>query len=202
MANNNKTTTLRKLKLQVQMSIDGYIAGSNGEMDWLVWNWDDKLKEYVNELTESVDSILLGRKMTEGFISYWSDVMTKPDHPDYKFAKKMIETPKVVFTKTLNKSKWVNTDIATGDLTGEINKLKRQEGKDIIVYGGASFDSSLIKARLIDEFHLFVNPAAIGKGMTIFKDLNEIQKLVLVKSLAFDCGIALLHYEPKRADMK
>ena len=199
MANNNKTTTLRKLKLQVQMSVDGCIAGPNGEMDWLVWNWDDKLKEYVNELTESVDTIILGRKMTEGFISYWSDVMAKPDHADYAFAKKMIETPKVVFTKTLNKSKWVNTDIATGDLTDEINKLKRQEGKDIIVYGGASFDSSLIKAGLIDEFHLFVNPAAIGNGMTIFKDLNEMQKFTLVKSIAFDCGIVLLHYEPKRA---
>ena len=197
MANNK--TTLRKLKLQVQMSTDGYIAGPKGEMDWLVWNWDDKLKEYVNELTESVDSILLGRKMTEGFISYWSDVMAKPDHHDYAFAKKMIETPKVVFTKTLNKSKWVNTDIATGDLTDEINNLKRQEGRDIIVYGGASFDSSLIKAGLIDEFHLFVNPAAIGNGMTIFKDLNEMQKFTLVKSIAFECGIVLLHYEPKRA---
>ena len=199
MANNNNKTTLRKLKLQVQMSVDGYIAGPNGEMDWMVWNWDDKLKEYVNELTEPVDSILLGRKMTEGFISYWSDVMTKPDNPDYAFAKKMIEIPKVVFTKTLNKSDWVNTDIATGDLTDEVNKLKRREGKDIIVYGGASFDSSLIKAGLIDEFHLFVNPAAIGNGMTIFKDLNEMQKFTLVKSIAFDCGIVLLHYEPKRA---
>ena len=197
--NNNKTTTLRKLKLQVQMSVDGYIAGPNGEMDWMVWNWDDKLKEYVNELTEPVDSILLGRKMAEGFISHWSDVMTKPDNPDYAFAKKMIEIPKVVFTKTLNKSDWVNTDIATGDLTDEINKLKSQNGKDMIVYGGASFDSSLIKARLIDEFHLFVNPAAIGNGMTIFKDLNEMQKFTLVKSIAFDCGIVALHYEPKRA---
>jgi dihydrofolate reductase len=110
----------------------------------------------------------------------------------------MIETPKVVFTKTLNKSTWVNTEIATGDLTDEINKLKRQDGgKDIIVYGGASFDSSLIKAGLIDEFHLFVNPAAIGNGMTIFKDLNEMQKFILVKSLAFDCRIVLLHYELK-----
>lgn len=200
MAKNNNKTTLRKLKLQVQMSIDGYIAGPNGEMDWMIWNWDDKLKEYVNELTESIDSIILGRKMTEGFISYWSDVMTKPDDPGYAFAKKMIETPKVVFTKTLNKSEWgANTDIATGDLTDEINKLKRQNGKDIIVYGGASFDSSLIKAGLIDEFHLFVNPAAIGNGMTIFKDLNEMQKFTLVKSIAFDCGIVLLHYEPKRA---
>ncbi len=180
------------------MSIDSYIAGPNGEMDWMVWNWDDKLKNYVFELTEPVDTIILGRKMTDGFISYWSDVMTKPDDPFYAFAKKMIETQKVVFTKTLKKSQWINTDIATGDLADEIRKLKSQNGKDIIVYGGASFDSSLIKEGLIDEFHLFINPAAIGDGMSIFKDLKEIQKFTLVKSMAFDCGIVLLHYESKR----
>jgi dihydrofolate reductase len=190
---------MRKLKLQVQMSVDGYIAGPGGEMDWMVWDWDDKLKRHVNELTEPVDTILLGRKMTDGFISHWSDVMSKPDDPSNAFAKKMIETPKVVFTKTLNKSNWVNTDIATGDLRDEINKLKSQNGsRDIIVYGGATFDSSLIKAGLIDEFHLFINPAAIGNGLTIFKDLNEIQKLNLVKSIAFDCGIVLLHYQQRR----
>ena len=72
---------LRKLKLQVQMSVDGYIAGPNNEMDWLVRDWDDNLKKYVNELTDSVDTILLGRKMTDGFISYWSNVMSKPDDP-------------------------------------------------------------------------------------------------------------------------
>jgi dihydrofolate reductase len=125
-------------------------------------------------------------------------VMTKPDDPFYAFAKKMIETPKVVFTKTLKKSQWANTDIATGDLAEEIIKLKSQNGRDIIVYGGASFDSSLIKEGLVDDFHLFINPAAIGKGMTIFKDLNEIQKFTLIKSKAFDCGIVLLHYESKR----
>jgi dihydrofolate reductase len=193
-----RVENMRKLKLQVQMSVDGYIAGSNGEMDWMVWDWDDKLKRYVNELTEPVDTILLGRKMTDGFISYWSDVMSKPDDPFNAFAKKMIETPKVVFTKTLNKSQWVNTDIATGDLRDEINKLKSQNGRDMIVYGGATFDSSLIKAGLIDEFHLFINPAAIGNGLTIFKDLNEIQKFNLVKSIAFDCGIVLLHYQQRR----
>jgi dihydrofolate reductase len=83
--------------------------------------------------------------MTDGFISYWSDLMTKPGDLSYAFAKKMIETPKVVFTKTLKKSQWINTNIATGDLADEIRKLKNQNGKDIIVYGGASFDSSLIK---------------------------------------------------------
>ena len=190
---------LRKLKLQVQMSIDGCIAGPNGEMDWMVGLNDDKINKYVNELTESFDTILLGRKMADGFISYWLDVINKPNDPWYALGKKMIEIPKVVFTKTLKKSKWINTDIATGDITDEIMKLKRQEGKDMVVYGGASFDSSLIKLGLIDEFLLFINPVAIGNGMTIFKDLNEIQEFSLVKSIAFDSGEVLLHYETRKA---
>jgi dihydrofolate reductase len=137
--------------------------------------------------------------MTDGFISYWSDIMmTKPDDPFYEFSKKMIETPKVVFTKTLKKSQWVNTALATGNLIDEIIKLKSEKGMDIIVYGGAIFDSSLIKAGLIDEFHLFINPVAIGSGMTIFKDINEIQKFSMVKSTPFDCGIVELRFEPKR----
>jgi dihydrofolate reductase len=167
-------------------------------MDWMVWDWDDKLKKYVFGLTEPVDTIILGRKMTDGFVSYWSNLMTLPNDPFYAFAKKMIETPKVVFTKTLKNSEWVNTVIATGDLTHEVNKLKSENGRDIIVYGGASFDSSLIKAGLIDEFHLFVNSAAIGSGMTIFNDTDEIHKFALVKSIAFDCGIVMLHYKTKR----
>jgi dihydrofolate reductase len=181
------------------MSIDGCIAGPNGEMDWMVGLQDDKLMKYAYELTESIDTILLGRKMTDVFISYWSDVIKNPDDPWYAFGKKMIEIPKVVFTKTLNKSKWINTEIATGNLTDEIIKLKSRDGKDMIVYGGASFDSSLIKLGLIDEFLLFINPVAIGNGMTIFKDLNEIQKFNMVKSIAFDSGEVLLHYEARKA---
>jgi dihydrofolate reductase len=196
----NNKSGLRKLKLHVQMSIDGCIAGPNGEMDWMVGLLDDKIIKYENEFIESIDTILLGRKMTDVFISYWSDVIkNKPDDPWYAFAKKMIEIPKVVFTKTLNKSKWINTDIATGDLTDEIIKLKSRDGKDMVVYGGASFDSSLIKLGLIDEFLLFINPVAIGNGMTIFKDLNEIQKFNMVESIPFDSGEVLLHYEARKA---
>ena len=110
----------------------------------------------------------------------------------------MIEIPKIVFTKTINKSRWINTEIATGDLKDEITKLKNQNGGDIIVYGGVSFDSSLIKEKLIDEFYLFVNPVAIGNGKTIFKDLEVIEKLTLIESKVFDCGLVLLHYEVKK----
>ena len=77
-------------------------------------------------------------------------------------------------------------------------KLKQQDGKDIIVYGGASFVSNLVKENLIDEYYLFINPVAIGNGRTIFKDLKEIRKLYLVESIAFDSGTVLLHYEVKK----
>src|SRR5215831_5105548 len=184
MANNKMVS--RKLRLQVQMSVDGCIAGPNGEMDWMVGLLDDELIKYAYKLTESVDTILLGRKLTDVFISYWLDVMNnKPDDPWNAFAKRMIEIPKVVFTKTLNKSEWINTDIATGDLIEEVSKIKSQNGRDIVVYGGAEFDSSLIKEKLIEDFYFFINPVAIGNGMTIFKDVNEIQKYSLIESKAF-----------------
>lgn len=174
------------------MSIDGYMAGPNGEMDWMVWDWDDELKNYVKEITAPVDCIVLGRKLAQGFIPHWASI------PEAEGADQMNNTKKVVFTKTLDKSAWNNTDIAKGDLIDEINTLKNQSGKDIIVYGGAAFVSALIKAGLIDELHLFINPTAIGNGMTIFKELDHHQNLTLVKSTSYRCGIVVLHYEPKR----
>lgn len=183
---------MRKLKLQVQVSIDGCIAGPNNEMDWLI-RGNDSFK-YVNDIIDSSDTILMGRKMVDGFIPYWTEVADKLDDPMNTFAKKMIETPKIVFAKSLNKSEWPNTEIASGNLKEEITKLKSQDGKDLLVYGGASFDSSLIKEKLIDEFYLFVNPLIMGNGKTIFKDLKENQKLTLIKSKVFDSGLVLLNY--------
>lgn len=188
---------MRKLKLQVQMSLDGYIAGPNGEMDFMTWDWDDELKNYTIALTDSTDTILLGRKMAGGFIEHWTNVTRDPDNPEYDFARKMVDYPKVVFSKTLNQSEWENTVVSNGDLADEVNQLKNQEGKDIIVYGGVGFDGSLVKAGLIDELHLFVNPAAIGKGLSIFEGIEGNRNYKLVKAIPFKCGIAVMHYEPK-----
>ena len=189
---------MRKLKLQVQMSVDGFIAGLNGEMDFMVWNWDGELKKYVKDITEPVDSIILGRKLAEGFIPHWATVAANPDNPEFSAGKKFTDTPKVVFTKTLDTSQWENTVVAKGDLVDEITQLKNQDGNDIIAYGGAAFVSALIKHGLIDEFHLFINPTAIGNGMAIFKELDSKQNLTLVKATAFECGIVVLNYMPKR----
>ncbi len=181
---------MRKLKLQTQVSIDGYMAGPNGEMDWMEWNWDDDLKQYVTELTESIDSILLGRKLAEGFIPHWKNALDNPEMAD-ESARIFVETPKVVFTKTLEKSEWDHTVLAKGDLSQEINTLKQKEGKDMIAYGGSDFVSNLIKVDLIDEYHLFVNPTAIGQGLPIFK---ERKSLKLIQTHPFKCGIVVLVY--------
>ena len=177
------------------MTVDGYIAGLNDEMDWMTFNWYNELNKFVNEIIEPVDCIVLGRKLAQGFIPHWA---SKPEGEDAWGIDKMNNTTKVVFTKTLGKSEWDNAVLAKGDLVDEIDKLKKQDGKDIIAYGGATFVSALIKKGLIDEFHLFINPTAIGNGMTIFKDLDSKQNLTLVKSTSFDCGIVVLNYEPKR----
>lgn len=183
----------------MQTSVDSFVAGPNGELDWMAEGSDDEQKIYVNDLHAPVDLILLGRKMTEEFINYWSNIVNnQPDCPDFSFAKKMIDTPKIVFTKTLEKSEWENTTLAKGNLTDEINELKDRNGKDIIVYGGAGFVSSLVKTNLIDEYNLVVNPTALGKGMTIFNDLDEKLNLQLVKAGSFDSGEVLLCYEPRK----
>ncbi len=187
---------MRKIKLQMQMTVDGYVAGMDGGMDWMVFNWDDEIKKYVTEITEPVDCIILGRKLAQGFIPHWA---AEPEGEDASGVRKINNSTKVVFTKTLEQTTWKNTILAKGDLVEEIMKLKAQEGGDIIAYGGGAFVSSLIKAGLIDEYHLFVNPAAIGSGMTIFKGLDGKQNLTLLRSQAFPCGIVLLCYQPVRS---
>ena len=180
------------------MTVDGYIAGLNNEMDWITFNWDDELMHYVDELTQSFDCIVLGRKLAEGFIPHWASVAANPEAPDFAAGKKFTNTHKVVFTRTLGKSEWDNTVLASGDLVEELAELKAQEGKDIIAYGGATFVSALIKHGLVDDFHLFINPAAIGNGKPIFQELDSKQQLTLVKSTSFDCGIVVLHYQQKQ----
>ena len=131
----------------------------------------------------------------EGFINHWKKATENPDDARFAYAKKINETDKVVFSKTLAKSEWENIDLANGDLAEEINRLKSQKGKDIIAYGGANFASNLIEQNLIDELQLFVNPVAIGEGMKIFHGRTN---LLLEKSIPFSCGINILIYKPSK----
>ncbi|HEX9929015.1 MAG TPA: dihydrofolate reductase family protein [Pyrinomonadaceae bacterium] len=186
---------MRKVKLSMQMTINGYVAGPNGENDWMTWNPDDEFLQFINSHFDSSDTMLLGRKLADGFIKHWENALEM--NPAPPFAKKIVDMPKVVFTKTLDKSTWNNSTLAKGNLAEEIADLKKQNGKDIIVFGGAGFVSSLIKEGLIDEYHLIVNPTAIGNGMTIFNSLDRIQKFSPIESKLYSGGKTVLSYKPK-----
>ena len=183
---------MRKLRLQVQISVDGFVAGSNGEEDWII-RGDDKDFQLINDIADNSDTILLGRKMAENFIPHFEAFDLS--NPKFAFAQKMVNMPKVIFTKSLNKPFGKNTSLVKGNLTEEIAKLKAQTGKDILVYGGAGFVSSLIAGGHIDEFYFFVNPIMINKGMRIFDQLNRQQKLSLINTTSYQSGIAVLHYK-------
>jgi dihydrofolate reductase len=181
----------RKLKLQVQMTVDGFVAGPEGQLDWMTRNLDEGVIARIVELTDASDTILLGRKMTDGFIKYWEAV--QPESPEYVFAQRMVDTPKVVFSKTLKRVEGKNVRVEGGDLVQAVNRLKAERGKDIVVYGGATFVSALIEHDLIDEFNIFVNPVTIGRGMRIFKDRKP---LGVISSTAYPSGVVVNTYQP------
>jgi dihydrofolate reductase len=185
---------MRKLKLQMQITVDGFVAGPEGQLDWMTWTMDERLISFINHLTDTSDTILLGRKMTEGFIKYWEQVITQPDSPEYSFGQKMVNIPKVVFSKTIARTDGQNVRVENGPIVDAVKQLKSQKGKDIIVYGGATFVSSLIENRLIDELNFFVNPVAIGKGMQVF---GSQKSLKLLASTAYASGIVVNSYEPQ-----
>ena len=181
---------VRKLKLQMQITVDGFVAGPEGQLDWMTWAMDERAIAFVNELTDSSDTILMGRKMTEGFVNHWEGVT--PDSPQYEFAQKMVNIPKIVFSKTVTHMNGRNVRVENGPLVEAVNRLKGQPGKDIIVYGGATFVGSLVENDLIDELNLIVNPIAIGDGMRIF---NARKPLTLTSSMAFSTGKVANTYE-------
>lgn len=182
----------RKLKLQMQMTVDGFAAGPEGQLDWMTFDLDDRLLAFITRLTDTSDTILLGRKMTPDFIRYWEGV--PPESSEYSFARKMVDTPKVAFSKTVKHIEGKNLRIENGDLVPAVNRLKQLSGRDIIVYGGATFVSSLLEHGLIDELNIFVNPVAIGRGMTIFKGRKALR---LTGSTAYSSGIVVNTYVAK-----
>jgi dihydrofolate reductase len=186
---------MRKVKLQVQVSVDGFMATPDHKMDFLTWNWDAALKKYVGDLTGSSDTMLLGTVLYQGMAAHWPAI--KPDNAEmYAAAQSFNAMKKVVFSSTLKgqKLEWNNSEHADGDPAGVIRRLKSEPGKDIVVYGGERFVRSLVKDNLIDEYHLFVNPAAIGKGLSIFGGLDGYKNLALAAATAFECGIVVLQY--------
>jgi dihydrofolate reductase len=176
----------------MQTTADGFVGGPNNEQDWLTMLPDDKFIAFRDALTNSMDTIIAGRKMSEGWAQYWEGV--PPDSPWYAMAQKIVNTPKIVFSKTISELPGKNVRVENGDLVQAVKALKKLPGKNIIVYGGASFVASLIEHGLIDEYYFVVNPTAIGDGKRVFNQRTEL-KFVRAKSFRYK---AVLIYKPKK----
>jgi dihydrofolate reductase len=190
---------MRKIKLQMQLSLDGFVCGAQGEMDWMVWDWDDVVKRYVTELTNSADTFLMGRATGEGMAIYWPTVSSNPEsrEEDKWMAEKLNSLPKVIFSKTVTHIDWTNARIAN-DIVEEVKELKKEPGKDILIYGGAGIVSAFIRENLIDEYHLFINPVVIGKGKTIYANVKQNMQLKLLHTTPSATGIVILTYVPEK----
>lgn len=184
---------MRKLKLQMNMTLDGFVGDLKGQLNWMLPEVDKQQIKYLENLTESIDTIILGRVMATEGIPYWESVAkSKSKNAEVAYANYFVKTPKIIFSKTLKNFEGENTTIEKGTLKKAVTKLKSTEGKDIMVYGGARFVSSLIEQNLIDELHLFIHPVAIGKGLSIF---NKKFKLELIRTEAYNNGIILHEYK-------
>jgi dihydrofolate reductase len=185
-----------KLKLQVQTTMDGYMQGPNGEMDWMTAEWSDDMSAYSDAVHQSVDCIVLGRPLAEGFIPAWASRRDDPQGESPETIEWMNGTPKVVFSNTLTESPWDNATIVAGDVTEIVSELKVNQGGDLITYGGGPLASSMIAKGLIDDIYVFVNPIAIGDGLSLFGGLDAYARLSLAGAHPFQCGVTALHYQP------
>lgn len=183
---------MRRVKLQVQTTVDGYMAGPGGEMDWVMMAWSEDVGTYVEALMEGVDHMILGRRLAEGFIPHW---LSRPESEPDDSIDWMNDTPKTVVTTTLAESPWDGVALAP-DPVAAVEALRAAGGGDTIIYGGGTLVRSMIGAGLVDELHLFVNPVAIGSGMPVFPDGPTPMRTL--GAHRFDSGITALHLEPAR----
>ncbi|TIS44668.1 dihydrofolate reductase family protein [Mesorhizobium sp.] len=193
---------MKKLILQMQMSVDGFV-GADEDHRWQLWEWgddsawDEELKQDFNAVFTTIDTILLSRKMAEeGYLNHWGRAARKyPRDRFYAFAQRIVEAEKVVASDKLQASRWERTRVVSGDLPREVNALKAGEGGNIAVFGGAGFAAALISAGLVDEFQLFINSAVLGSGRRIF-DQGGFARLKFIGSKAYACGMVVNRYAP------
>ena len=204
---------MRQLILKMSVSVDGFVAGPNGEIDWIFKSYDAGATAWVVDALWRAGVHIMGSRSFRDMAAYWP-TSTEP------YAAPMNEIPKVVFSRTgrlpsattqaladakrqrteettaAGLSSWTTPGVAGGDLASEIARLKQQPGKPILAHGGASFARNLVRHGLVDEFRLLVHPVALGRGLALFSDLDRPLDLKLVGTTAFDSGAVAHVYRP------
>lgn len=216
---------MRKLILKMSMSLDGFVGGPNGEMDWIFRTPDKAAQDWTMASISNASLHIMGSRTYHDMVSWWP-------YSEEPFAAPMNAIPKAVFTRrgaaSLAQAQptqavkdagkaleaqggrkvkadpvvlagWREPYVAADPMADEIGRLKQADGKPIVAHGGAGFARSLIATGLIDEYRLLVRPVALGRGLPIFSDLSKPQPLKLVSATPFPGGAVAQIYHPGEA---
>lgn len=188
----------RRLFVSLIVSLDGFIEGPNGELDWF-HDGDPQFEQYCDEMLDSVGGALYGRRSYELMVRYWPDAELQPRTArDLAFARKMNALPKFVLSTTLEHATWRNTRIVKDRVLETLTELKREPGKPLVAWAGAGLVGTLARLGLVDEYRLIVHPVLLGSGTRWSRDIPAMQKLNLVRTTQLGKDLTVLCYEPVR----
>ena len=192
---------MRKIISFMHISLDGFVAGLNGEMDWI--KVDEEIFDYVGKRISEGDTALYGRVTYQMMENYWPTAADKPTATkhDIEHSKWYSKVHKVVLSKTMKEAVPMfrdNTKIISENLSDSINEIKQKAGEDILLFGSPTATHSLIQLNLIDGYWLFVNPIILGQGIPLFADIKDKIKLKLLTTRQFTSGVTELNYTVDR----
>jgi len=186
------------LTLFMHISLDGFAAGVNGEMDWI--HVDEEIFDHGAERIYATDTALYGRKTYQMMEGYWPTAADQPNATkhDLEHAQWYKKAKKVVLSKTMAENHSSNTDVIRENLTDEVDKLKKSTEKEILLFGSPGAGHSLMAENLIDNYWFNINPVTLGSGIPVFKNISARNNLSLASSKIFSSGVACLYYTKKR----
>src|SRR5262245_17788918 len=189
---------MRKIISFMHISLDGFVAGPNGEMDWI--KVDEEIFDHVGKRISEGDTALYGRVTYEMMEGYWPTAGDQPNASkhDIEHSKWYKKIHKVVLSKTMKGTNLTNTTIISDSISDRINDIKQQAGKEILLFGSPTATHSLIQLNLIDGYWLFVNPIVLGQGIPLFMDIKDKINLHLLNTRQFTCGVTELNYTVDR----
>jgi dihydrofolate reductase len=183
---------MRRVVLQMGVTLDGYVAGRGGEGDWGLPAEHPDVRAWKVASLRKAGTHIMGRVTYEQMAGYWPSATEE-------YADFMNKLPKVAFSKTLPAAGWAGSRIARGDLTEEIAALKSEPGGEVVAHGGAAFVQALSRLGLIDEYRLVILPVALGSGLPLFKDLAKPLRVDLTEARSFPDGTVIHVYQPVTA---
>jgi dihydrofolate reductase len=185
---------MRKLVLFAHISLDGFAGDSYGGLGFL--SYTEELQQFADEVVKTVGSPVYGKNTYQLMAGYWPTVLDNPEASQATLghARWVQEVPKIVFSTTLPNADWNNTTLLRDNVVEEINKLKQQPGKDLVVFGSPGLAKSLMNLGLIDEYRLTLHPVILGEGISLFDGNTQRSNLTLLASKTLESGVVTLHY--------